>query len=104
MGTVAAIAAAFSTTLLPFIFLPFNLKVYLWIAALAFGGTLIDSVLGSAVQALYQCPVCNHLAEKSIHCDTPAVLIKGIRIIDNSAVNLLSGIIIALISLLFVFI
>lgn len=104
LGTLAAVVAAFSTTLLPFIFLPFNFKLYLWIAALAFGGTLIDSVLGSAVQALYQCPVCNHWAEKSMHCDTPAVLIKGIRIIDNSAVNLLSGIIIALISLLFVFI
>lgn len=58
--------------------------------AAAFAGTLADSVLGASAQALYRCDVCGELTEKEKHCDAPARLVRGVRFIDNDAVNFVS--------------
>ena len=72
-------------------------------AAVAVGGfvaALVDSALGSAVQAKYRCPVCGALTEKKIHCGVPGCLEKGLRFIDNDAVNFLNNLCGAVIALL----
>lgn len=70
------------------------------IALSGFLAALVDSALGSAVQAKYRCPVCGALTEKKVHCDQPGELEKGLRWVDNDMVNFLnnvSGAVIALI-------
>ncbi|RKY56874.1 MAG: hypothetical protein DRP89_00615 [Candidatus Neomarinimicrobiota bacterium] len=52
-------------------------------------GALIDSVIGATIQAQYQCPNCNKITEKTIHCGTyPTKLISGVKWINNDVVNL----------------
>jgi uncharacterized membrane protein len=57
----------------------------------AFFQTLLDSALGSLIQAKFECAVCGKTTEKKIHCGKPAVLRSGVRRIDNNAVNLISS-------------
>lgn len=90
LGTSAALVATFLMGL--FVLLYFGDPIlYVIVAGVAFLGTLIDSVLGSSLQGLFQCSVCGEMTEKKVHCDTPATLIKGFRAVDNSLVNFLSG-------------
>lgn len=56
-----------------------------------FGGSLIDSLLGATVQAMYYCPTCQQETEKHIHnCGTPTTYLRGIRWMDNDVVNFLA--------------
>ena len=62
------------------------------IAVSGFVAALVDSVLGSAVQAKYRCRVCGALTEKKVHCDQSGVLEKGLRWVDNDMVNFLNNV------------
>ena len=54
-------------------------------------GGLADSVIGASLQAAYRCPACDVLTEQVVHrCGTPTVLVRGVRWLDNDAVNLLA--------------
>lgn len=56
-------------------------------------GSLVDSILGTTVQAQYRCNVCGKITEKKIHCQNhPTALIAGYRLIDNDVVNLICAI------------
>jgi uncharacterized protein (TIGR00297 family) len=50
-------------------------------------GSLVDSLLGATVQAKYRCEVCGKVTERTVHCGTPALLVDGVRWMDNDAVN-----------------
>ena len=91
LGLVAALVGAAVAAALPFLFLTFNVHAYLVIFLVAFVGTLIDSVLGSGIQVLYRCPVCETNTEKRVHCDAPTEYVKGLPFINNSTVNFLSS-------------
>ena len=99
LGISSALFASFAAATIPFAFGEMEAGVFLILAAVAFLGTLFDSVLGSAVQGLFRCPACNTLTEHTTHCDVEAVRIKGFKIITNSIVNLLSSAITAGISI-----
>lgn len=58
-----------------------------------FSGTIIDSLLGSAIQNKNICLVCSEITEKEFHCDTKCEHYSGIRFVDNDVVNLLSSLI-----------
>ncbi|WP_444685127.1 DUF92 domain-containing protein [Alkalicoccus luteus] len=60
------------------------------IAAAGFTGQLIDSAVGEKLQLLYTCPVCGEATEKEQHCGKPTFVIKGIRGINNDAVNMIA--------------
>ena len=54
-------------------------------------GSLIDSVFGATVQAMYSCPVCGKETEKTIHHGTRTQHIRGWGWMDNDLVNFLSS-------------
>jgi uncharacterized protein (TIGR00297 family) len=54
-------------------------------------GTLCDSLLGATVQHIAHCPLCASETERAMHhCGTATVSLRGLRWMDNDAVNLLS--------------
>jgi uncharacterized protein (TIGR00297 family) len=50
-------------------------------------GALVDSLLGATVQAQYRCTVCGKITERTLHCGTSSILVRGVRWIDNDVVN-----------------
>ncbi len=58
------------------------------IAAAGFAGALLDSVLGATVQAAYRDPETGEYTERRRSAGRPNLLIRGIPIMTNDAVNL----------------
>ncbi|MEE8409547.1 MAG: DUF92 domain-containing protein, partial [Myxococcota bacterium] len=54
-------------------------------------GAVVDSILGTTVQAVYDCPKCSRQTEAPQHCGEATTLVKGLAKINNDVVNLLSG-------------
>lgn len=79
-------------------------RAYILTVLIAFAGTLVDSVVGSQLQALYECPVCRHRIERKTCCGQTATLIKGHPIVDNVAVNYIAGAITCLLGAVLIFI
>lgn len=92
LGTLVALVSCFLLPLIPFLFQRLELIAFLVIAGLAFIGVLVDSVLGSLLQVLYLCPTCGKKVETPIHCEVEAEKIKGFKLIDNTMVNFLTGV------------
>lgn len=93
LGTAAAFCSAF---LLAYFFKAVDgsgFFVFLLLGAFAFIECLADSVLGWAIQAAYVCGACGKRTEIPVHCGVAAKKVKGLGFVDNSTVNLLSGII-----------
>jgi uncharacterized protein (TIGR00297 family) len=53
-------------------------------------GMLVDSLLGAALQARFACPVCGRVTEVAAGegCHGPVELVRGMRWLNNDAVNL----------------
>jgi uncharacterized protein (TIGR00297 family) len=65
-------------------------RARLVLAGLAGGlaGSLADSLLGALAQAMYWCPRCEVETERRVHrCGTPTKYRRGLRWLDNDAVN-----------------
>jgi uncharacterized protein (TIGR00297 family) len=61
-------------------------------------GALSDSLLGATLQRVAYCPVCASETERAVHfCGTTTVPLRGLRWMDNDAVNFLSTVVGALI-------
>ncbi len=99
IGTVSALVGAAVAAVIPVMFGLYSLRYFILALICAFAGVMIDSLLGSAVQVKYRCPRCNRLTEASEHCGAPTEYAEGLAPVDNDAVNLLSGIFSALLSL-----
>ena len=91
LGTISAVAGSFLLLLVPLALEEVSLKIYLWVGALAFVGTVVDSLVGALFQSLYRCTECGASIEHSVHCGKPASLIKGLKIVDNTTVNYIAG-------------
>lgn len=51
-------------------------------------GSMLDSLLGATVQAIYYCPACAKETERRIHnCGTKTRLLRGLPWLDNDVVN-----------------
>ena len=72
-----------------------SLMTALVLCVLAFLGTLVDSMLGSGLQVLYRCGVCQSYVENPVHCKEGATYVKGLRWMSNSLVNFFSSLITA---------
>lgn len=68
-------------------------------------GAFVDSLLGATVQAMFYCDVCEKETEKVIHtCGNATRHIRGIRVLDNDGVNLVSSLAGAVVSMLIYYI
>ncbi|MHA2501938.1 MAG: DUF92 domain-containing protein [Candidatus Kariarchaeaceae archaeon] len=65
-------------------------------------GSLIDSFLGATIQAQYQCPACKKVTEKTFHdaCEADTEPYRGLAWFSNDLVNLVSVVVVVLVSLL----
>ncbi len=57
------------------------------VAAAGVIGALADSMLGSSIQARFECVVCGKSTERAVHCERESRQIGGIGWIRNDAVN-----------------
>ncbi|MBU2584195.1 MAG: DUF92 domain-containing protein, partial [Bacteroidetes bacterium] len=76
-----------------------NLQVSMLILLIVFGtvGSLIDSLMGAAIQAKYYCRGCHATVEIKAHCNAAAKLTSGSSLINNDAVNFVSALIVSII-------
>ena len=93
LGTLLALVSSFAVLVLcvmPDVKIGFVACVLA--AVIAFLGTILDSILGSLLQARYSCSVCGVMTESDVHCGVKAKLVKGSKCVNNVTVNLLSSV------------
>jgi uncharacterized membrane protein len=62
-------------------------------------GSLVDSLLGASVQAIYYCPSCTKETESRLHgCGSSTLHRRGWRWLNNDVVNFLSSFVGALVA------
>lgn len=103
LGTLAMVAAAAVIGLAGLLGAPllsglfpagFDYRLLVW-AAVAGGvaGSLLDSLLGATLQAMYFCPQCDKETERVVHtCGTPSHHVRGLKWMNNDVVNFLSSV------------
>jgi uncharacterized protein (TIGR00297 family) len=96
LGTGAMIAGALCIAVVASLL---RVAPLLPIVAAGIAGALLDSIVGASLQARRWCPRCSCECETPHHyCGTPTTMRRGVRWIQNDAVNLtatLSGAIVA---------
>lgn len=101
LGTFAGLAGAFIIAITALYLFNLHLTDFWIILFFGFLGNLIDTLLGAYIQAVYLCPICGKNMEKVRHCNSKTILQKGYASINNDAVNFLSGLIAALLGLIY---
>jgi uncharacterized protein (TIGR00297 family) len=104
IGTSGTFAGAGIITLSGiFMIHPPLLSIFVLIVFSGILGAFVDSIIGGTIQAQYQCPHCEKITEKRLHCERyPTFLISGIRWINNDVVNLICTVSGALFVLIFI--
>ena len=89
VGTLAALLGSFLVTLVGYLAGGGSGLMLVAITLLGFAGSLVDSVLGATVQAVYYCPTCRKETERHpLHiCGTETTIIRGIPWLNNDWVN-----------------
>lgn len=82
--TVAGLLGAGAGATVVALWLPAN---WLPIAAIGFGGSVLDSLLGAGVQARFVCVECGMPVETRVHCHMRCRRVSGLAPLDNNGVN-----------------
>jgi uncharacterized protein (TIGR00297 family) len=106
-GTLAALSGALFIALLALPFGTGQVAAIRWMGAVGLGGllaSLVDSLLGATVQAIYTCPACGKETERHpLHtCGSNTVFKRGWRWMNNDWVNTFCALSGALLASLFV--
>lgn len=96
LGFIASLLASFFVALL-YLVHEKSLITVLIIMFFGFFGAILDSVLG-CVQVKYKCMKCGSVTERNMHCESKTQYYNGIKFLNNDRVNLISNIIIIIIS------
>jgi uncharacterized protein (TIGR00297 family) len=56
-------------------------------------GSLVDSLLGARLQAMYRCGTCGRDVERQMHCGVATSQVRGWRLFNNDVVNLVASLI-----------
>ena len=91
LGLTASLIGSILIALIYYIGIERNITSLIIITLSGFLGSIIDSILGSAIQVKYKCEKCNKITEKKEHCGKKTNYYRGIKWIDNNLVNLLSN-------------
>lgn len=102
LGTLSALAGCVWMFLISWLFFGLSLDLFIVIIVIPMVGILIDSILGSLVQAKYECAVCGKSTEKTFHCGEKANHVGGIKLINNDAVNIISNFVTAILAAVYV--
>ena len=92
VGTLSALGFSAVIPLAAFALNALTLDKAMFAAALAFGGVIFDSFLGSVFQAKYRCTLCNKMTEKKLHCGEPTAFASGVKFVTNDTVNAISSV------------
>ncbi|MDR3576610.1 MAG: DUF92 domain-containing protein [Anaerolineaceae bacterium] len=78
--------------------------VVVLISLAGMGGSLVDSLLGASIQAIYICPACQKETERHPYhtCGTPTTLKRGWSWLNNDWVNIACAVAGAILALVFV--
>ncbi|MDE5994946.1 MAG: DUF92 domain-containing protein, partial [Oscillospiraceae bacterium] len=83
LGTTISIVSALYAGMMYFlIYNPSFIKMMI-IFFSSFLGVVLDSILGSLLQAKFYCEKCGKYTEKKVHCDANTKHIGGLRFLDN---------------------
>jgi len=91
-GIFASVSASILISISALNWIEINLnKYFMMIIFSGVLGSLTDSFLGAALQLQMKCKVCNKITERKIHCGENTIYFKGIKSLNNDAVNFLTG-------------
>ena len=102
LGTLSALAGCVLMCLVSFIFFGISTKVIIAVLVIPMLGIVIDSILGSLVQAKYKCEICGKNTEKTVHCGQKTAHMGGLKLINNDAVNIISNFLTAILAAVYV--
>jgi uncharacterized protein (TIGR00297 family) len=103
LGSIAAISASFLISFISFWL--FHLDIFYCLIIFLFGflGNVMDTLFGAFYQQLYVCRHCGIETEKRIHCQMMTKRIKGFAFMDNDMVNFVSGLLVAMFAMWFIY-
>jgi uncharacterized protein (TIGR00297 family) len=75
-------------------------RVLVAVTLAGLAGSLLDSLMGATVQAIYHCPACDKETERHpLHsCGTPTVQVRGLAWLNNDLVNFIASLFGALVA------
>lgn len=92
IGFVGALAGALFISMISVLWIDNNqIDFILAIVFSGFAASVIDSILGGTIQIQYRCSECSRIIDNKTHCGKNALKLKGINIVNNDMVNLISG-------------
>ncbi len=100
LGSFAALWGALLIAVFSTFLFNLDLQYFTFIFLFGFLGNVLDTIIGAFLQATYLCPICFAETEKTTHCAQPTTLKRGIFIMNNEAVNFLSGLLASIVGTL----
>ena len=90
IGTFGGLVGAGTIAMIALFNSPMELSMIVFLAIVVSGflGSIVDSILGSSIQAKFKCSVCQKPTEKLVHCSEDTQHVSGILWFDNDWVNL----------------